>query len=185
MLDLLEIAVVFTLGLTTGAAMFVGFGYYQLNKIKKNKADIVDKFKKHAETVRKKEISIKDRFVQAHELAKMQVELKAMAEMPSKNALHSRHKNGLISEIAELERQKISILKTILGDGMDPLITVINPSGEREEILLSTYVAGAETTLQDSFGDPAPSDVPGTTTLPKKIGKFVVLKGGKDDGTTH
>jgi hypothetical protein len=177
-----ETVFIFTLGMLSGGAIFVGYGFYQLKKLKRAKAHIVEQFKKHSETVQKKELSIKDRLIQAHELAKMQVELKAMAEMPSKNALHSNHKNGLISEIMDLERQKIDILRSILGDGIDPLITVINPSGVREDILLSAYIGDAEATLEEASGGTPPKT---SNVVTKKIGKFMVIKGGKDDGTSH
>jgi hypothetical protein len=177
---------IFLFGLAVGAGMFMGYGWYQMNKIKKVKDLLMNQIRQKAAEMDGKRDSIKDRLVKASELAQDQASIRAQIEMPSKNALHSRHKNGLVAELQDLEQQKLDLLKTVLAEGFDPTITVINESGARQEIPLSTYVNQATVALNDSLGTsdatppPAPED-----NQPKKVGKFIIYKGGKDDGTTH
>lgn len=182
---MVEIWFFFMLGMLTGAAIFVGYGYYQFNKIKKAKENLLDQlYKKTAEVEQKKEL-IKDRLTQASELAKMQMELRAQAEMPSKNAVHSKYKNDLVHEINDMEHRKLDLLRTILAEGFDPTITVFDETGQRNEVPLSSYVNEA-TNLLGVRNDKQP-EAPKDTGLgePKKVGKFLIYKGGKDDGTTH
>ena len=183
----LYVSIIFVCGVITGVFTVGMYLRYKVKKLRtsnnKTKEDIVDEFKKLAEKLQSKESSIKDRLLQAQEIARQQVEIKSMAEAPSKNALHSRHKNGLIGDIAELERQKLALLRSILDDGLDPTITVITAAGNREELLLSAYVAEAELSLNEY--SPA-SKTPEAPDTPRQVGKFTVHKGGKnDDGTGH
>ena len=131
--------------------------------------------------------SIKERLIKASDMAKAQMELEAAMEQPSKNALHSRYKNGLYSELQDMEQQKLDLLSTILAEGFDPMITVINKSGVKSEIPLSSYVNDATGVLKKSLGeDPSsPPTTPEDPTQPRKVGNFIVYKGGKDDGTVH
>lgn len=184
-MEWITVPVAFVLGMLTGGALFIGYGMYMMNKIDKAKLRLVDELKKKVGDAATRTESIKERLIQAAELARAQIDLRAQIEMPSKNALHSRYKNGLVREMNELEQQKISILRSILGDGFDPTITVVNDSGAKEEIPLSVYVANAEQNLGGKVETPSePAQTPDVNE-PKRIGKFVIYKGGKDDGTTH
>lgn len=182
----------FCLGVLAGAGLFIVYGTYQIIKLKRAKSNILKKIKDKMDEINTTALtsvknsdkgnSIKDRLMQAARLCETQNELRAQAELPSKNSLHSRHKNGLIKEVQDLEAQKISILKTVLGDGFDPMITVIKEGGVTEEILLSTYVIQSEEILNANLPPPSPESNNG----PRKAGKFVIYNGGKnDDGTTH
>jgi hypothetical protein len=173
--------------------MFLGYGYYQVNKMKKIKDTLLDQLKAKVKEqvqgldIEQKKTSIKERLVKASELANAQMDIRAQMEMPSKNALHSRYKNGLIGELQDMEQQKLDLLRTVLAEGFDPMITVINESGAKSEIPLSTYVDEATGVLSRHLGEtppPPPSDAT-DPTQPRKAGKFFVYKGGKDDGTTH
>ena len=178
----------FAAGMCFGSAMFLVYGWYTVNKMKKTKEVLMDAIRQKAKEMDQKKDSIKDRLIKASELAQAQMAVKAQIEMPSKNALHSRYKNGLVSDIQDMEHQKLDILRTVLAEGFDPIITVINDVGGREEIPLSAYVNSAAQLLNDTSGtkttpegDPPVSKAPDT----KKVGKFILHRGGKDDGTTH
>jgi len=174
----------FLFGMLTGAGMFMGYGYYQFTKIRAAKENLLDQLQKKAAEVDRKRDTIKERFLQATELAKLQNDLRAQCEMPSKNALHSRHKNDLIHEINDMEQRKLDLLRTILAEGYDPTITVSNENGSKREIPLSAYVNEALAQLNSRSGMVPPKDTPPGEA--KKIGKFMIYKGGKDDGgTTH
>lgn len=184
----------FLLGSLVGAMFVVVYGSYQMTKLTKTrKGELINKLKESMNAAQialltdaDKGNSIRDRLMQASKIAEVQNGLRAQAEMPSKNALHSRYKNGIILQVQELEAQKISILKTVLGDGFDPLITILREGGVQEEIPLSVYVSQSETQL-NSMNPPTPGTTPEATPAgPRKAGKFVIYTGGRnDDGTTH
>ena len=182
---------VFMLGVLMGCAVFTAYGIYQVNKLKKQKESITDQLQKRITDMKTKEAFIKERLSKAAELAQKQQELHSQAEQPSKNATHSRYKNGLIAEITSLEKQKIDVLQSILTEGFNPIITLTHDNGAREDIPLSEYLAAAQlnmNNLTSSKNDepvPQPPPTSAGTEPPKQIGKFFVYKGGKPDGTTH
>lgn len=183
----------FLMGVLTGAGLVVAYGTYQMIQLKKNKSELIGKLKdklSELKTDQQKEIekgqSIKDRLMMASRLADAQMEIRAQAEMPSKNSLHSRYKNGLVSQINELEAEKLSILRSVLGDGFNPTITVMREGGVKEEISLSDYVAQSEELFNTNNPAAPGSKEEGPVNGPRKAGKFVIYTGGKnDDGTTH
>lgn len=179
----MDIAIIFILGMITGSGLFIVYGMYQLNKLKSAKTKITDEIKKKLEDLEGKRESIKTRLIKAQELTQQQIDLRAATEMPSKNAVHSRYKNGLIGEITKLEEEKIAILRSILDDGYDPEITVLTDDGAKQSMPLSQFV-GVVQKKHENNGNTTPPSTP-TSEAVKKVGKFVILKGGKDDGTTH
>ena len=101
--------ITFMLGMFSGAAIFMLYGFYQVKKMRKKAVGLLAKIdeivaKATSETEAKKD-SIKERLVKASDIARLQMDLKSQVEMPSKNALHSRHKNGIVYEIKELEQE--------------------------------------------------------------------------------
>lgn len=176
----------FLLGIAFGLGCFLAYGAYQVHKIQKTRDKLLGELKKKAEEAQLKSDSIKERLVKASELAQAQMALRAQAEMPSKNALHSQYKNGLVAEIADLEQKKLDLLKTVLAEGFDPVITVVNDNGSKEEMALSEYVNVALADLgQRRPSEKLPETPPTSPGEPKRAGKFIVYTGGKNDGTTH
>lgn len=177
----------FILGFGISTTLFIGYGAYQLIKFRKLKNSVLSKIKEAQKSDSNsldpdKRASIKERLIQAAKLAEQQLELRAQAEMPSKNSLHSRYKNTIISKIQDLELEKISILKTILGDGFDPNIVIVREGGVREEISLSQYLVEAEGAL------PPEDKSENISNGPRKVGKFLVYTGGNssdDEGLVH
>ena len=184
----MDIFLAFIAGVVCGMSVIVCYGWYQLNKLKKIKDALMEQLKiKASADMDQKKSSIKERLAKASEIAKAQAAIRSRIEMPSKNGLDSRHKNGLVYELQDLEQQKLDLLKTILAEGFDPMITMVNEVGDKTEVPLSTYVNEAIGALGASTGV-TPTSSPATPTepdQPKKIGKFLLYKGGKDDGTTH
>jgi hypothetical protein len=180
----MEYAFWFILGLINGSAIVMGYDAWQLRKMEQTKKALLEQIKTRVMEEEKKKNSIKDRLFQASELAQTQMTIKGQLEMPSKNGLHSKYKNELVIELQDLEQKKIEILKSIIADGFDPMITVVNESGTKSEIPLSAYVTEALSTLGKITGS-QPPPLPPDATNPKKGNKFIVYKGGKDDGTTH
>lgn len=58
------------------------------------------------------------------ELSNQQAKLIVQLSIPSKNASHARHRSNILEEVKELEQAKIKIFKSIVDDGVDPLVKV-------------------------------------------------------------
>ena len=176
----------FFFGVLCGITLYFAYGCHQYNKIKKVKEGLITQMQERSKEMSEKGNSIKERLIKASELAQAQVALKGQLDAPSKNALHSRYKNGLIGEIQHMEEEKLSLLRTVLAEGYDPLITVVNETGIAEQVTLSSYVSQASMALSEFTGTPPPPPTDAASVnQPRKAGKFVVYKGGKDDGTSH
>jgi hypothetical protein len=180
----MEVVISFFLGVLFGGSLFTFYGFLQARKLEKAKESLIAQLKDKAKELDEKRNSIADRLKKASELAQQQLALKAQMEAPSQNGLHSRYKNGLAGEIYDMEEEKLQLLRTVLAEGFDPMITIINESGTREEVPLSAYVNQASGMLNENHGTKLPT-TPTDPNQPRKAGKFVVYKGGKDDGTTH
>ena len=111
----------FLLGALLGTVFVLAYGAYHLMNLKKLSKELEAKAKITREKIR----SIKERLVRVQEITRLQLDLVGAIDQPSKNALHSRYKNGLNEEIKLLEEEKLEILKSILRDGFDPVITVV------------------------------------------------------------
>ena len=175
---------------------------YCLHKVKKlgiaegedelNK--IAEKMKEKVNEARTRINSVKDRLGEVYSISKRQQDLQAALDMPSTNALHSRHKNGIVAELKELEEQKYNILQSILKDGFDPLINVINEDNTKEEMKLSQFVAKMNGAHPLEEGELPPDNKPAVEkdeidkeleNLPRKAGKFVVYTGKGKKPTNH
>ena len=171
---------IFITGFTMGGCSVVVWTLRQVRKIDKVKSELLYQVKQKTSDLEAKRESITKRLIEAAEITKTQLALQSQTDMPSKNALHSRHKNKLIGELKDLEMQKISLLRSILEDGFDPTITIMTEDGTKEDLLLSKFLSQAYNPT-DEVKSPKPDGSPSTRT----VGKFVVHKGGKSDGTTH
>jgi flagellar biosynthesis GTPase FlhF len=160
----------------------LGYGMYSLKKITKQKESLL---KQAEQTQKTKELlvaSIKDRLTKAHEMTQKQFELLAELDMPSKNAVHSKWKNGISREVRQLEDDKVALLKSILADGFDPEIAILNESYQKEKIKLSDYLKKIEKTVGSETPPPPPPPENSGTTL-KKVGRFFVYSGGGPTNT--
>ncbi len=159
-MEILTVLAFFLLGMISGACLTIAttvlIGKRLMNK---------DSTKKRPETVN-------ERMKKVKAITEEQLDLQSGAQGPQKNSLHGRYKNGLIGRIKELEEQKNDILRSILADGFDPEITVMDGSGVVSTIKLSEFMAQNGITMPPK---PAP-------TSTKQVGKFTVHRGGKDDG---
>ena len=147
----------------------------RIEEFKKQYSQSMDAFKdavkEQVDSLESKRDSIKERLIKAQEITQQQLELRAQTDMPSKNAMHSRYKNGLIGEIKKLEEDKRTVLESILKDGYDPIITVVDESGGQKNISLSEFlgVSAAANTPE------VPAE---TQPQVRQAGKFTVIKGG-------
>jgi hypothetical protein len=177
---------VFFAGFIMGMAFILFLSYVSVNAQKKKIKDAFAKVVRTSEQEEKILEAVRPRLKQAAEISNRQVDLLSQAQMPSKNSLHSRHKNDLIGEIKMLEEEKRSILRSILNEGVDPKLTITNDNNEKEIILLSEYMLRNGIPLKDE-AEPVPANKPETKQEEGKItkvGKFYVVPGGKND-TSH
>jgi len=173
----MEFLLGFILGALFGTGAFIAWSFYQVGKMKKAKDKLLASLKDKILEQDSKRQSIIDRLKRAQAITEQQLDIRAQTDQPSKNALHSKYKNGLIGDIKKLEEDKIAILQSILDDGFDPLINVVDDNGQKQELPLSHFVTKARTTISEGGAPQEPAT--------KKVGRFVVVKGGKDDGTVH
>lgn len=185
----------FTLGFVVGsvvtASSLLAIGYYFLQRDAKKVKELIAKANKQQADLDEKYKTVKPRLDRAADISARQLDIMAAVDMPSKNALHSQHKNALIAEIKELEKEKRSILHSIIDDGFDPNLTVTAEDGTKEVITLSEYMA-RQGILHEKQNQPKEEPIErevlkeekGKTPQITKKGKFIVIKGGKND-TTH
>ena len=188
----------FSLGLIAGVVLSVSYAFYiayrtkvkleekvkalkeklnanaSLSEDAKNKEDLLQELLNTRDDVR----SIRDRLAKAQEITRQQLDLRDQASQPSKNSMHSKWKNGLISEINSLEEEKRSILESILKDGHDPFVMVLDEeTGSTKKIPLSEFLGRPSSQNTDQKNIEQESSAPEITNKHK----FVVIKGGKDD----
>jgi hypothetical protein len=96
--------------------------------------------------------AIKLKIERINEISKIQLDYIGALDRPNASASHARHKNNLVSQVKSLEEEKITLFKSILEDGMDPLLTVVIDgvtknlrASELLPILESGHVPPAET----------------------------------------
>lgn len=111
--------------------------------------------------------SIKQRFKEFDRLTKDQQNLFKSADAPSRSASHSKFKNSVFSEIKQIEEKKRDILKSILEDGFDAPVQMVDGDGTMTRMRISEVLA------KDSKTDPIPSQKPER--------KLRLVKGEKDD----
>lgn len=94
-----------------------------------------------AKSSKKEKIAaIKAKFDFFQELTLKQLDLIGKLDQPSSNASHSRFKNSLRQDIKQIEEEKMSILQSILDDGVDAEVKVITPDGSTTKKRISEIV---------------------------------------------
>lgn len=150
--------------------LFLVFMYRRRARIIKEDAAIVNAL---AESLQQAELigSIKQRFKQFQQLTEAQQELFRQADIPSAGSSHSKFKNSVISEIRSLEEKKRDILKTILADGIDAPVRMIDGDGTMTSMRISEVLA--KDFDKDTKTDPIPDRKP--------VRNLRLIKGEKDD----
>jgi hypothetical protein len=166
----------FLLGFLLGSGAVMGYGMYSLKKAAKKKQATLKALQKTQQEKQNMFESIKKRLVEAQDLTQKQFELLAELDAPSKNALHSKYKNQIIHELRKIEDEKMIILRSILSDGFDPEIAIINDRAEKEKVKLSEYLSRMDD--KESGETPPPEPPPESGITVKKVGKFFVYSGG-------
>jgi hypothetical protein len=163
----------FALGFIVGTIATISLAFYfEARTLKKLKEETGNT---------KKQPRYLNRMKRIKDITDEQLELAQQADGPQKNGLDGKYKNNLNRQIKALDEEKNNILISILEDGHDPELTTMDSSGVVTKMKLSEYMA--------YMGIKMPPKSPPKETQSKieRIGKFTVVKGGKDDGgdTTH
>jgi hypothetical protein len=119
---------------------------------------------------------ISDRLSKVKELTSLQLELQKSISGPQKNSLDGKHKNYLMRELKDIEEEKTEILKSIISDGHDPVISTMDTAGVVTKGKLSEFLAQHGIVVEGK----------NTQQIEQKpVNKFTVVQGGKfesDDG---
>jgi len=130
-------------GFVFGVATVMSMAFYYAGKeMKKKKSRVMD-FYKELDKVKdtlKKATDVQERMNKVKQITKEQLDLQMQVELPQKNALDGQYKNSLSRKITSMEEEKKGILQSILNDGFDPEITIMNSESKLETMKLSEFM---------------------------------------------
>ena len=128
--------------------------------------------------------SVNERLNQVKELTRKQLTIQSEMESPKFSSLDAKYKMSLIEVIGELEINKNNILQSILDDGFDPSVSVMQNDGTPLPMKLSEFVALTTKAPPVETLPEVPLEYEGPK--PRQVGKFTVYSGSKKgDDTTH
>lgn len=168
----MDLIAFFLIGMICGLILAVGVVLYLGRRV-------LNKKTKEVST----KLSISDRMKRVKEISTEQLELAMRADGPQKNSLDGKYKNSMIGRLKGLEEEKNDLLRSIIADGHDPELTTMNESGVVEKMKLSEYMAymGISMTTTTKQTEQPKVSKPRT----EQIGKFTVIRGGKDGGNDN
>lgn len=132
LLDIMFTFSVFALSFVAGVFTIGGYALHRLRKFDQARL-------KFSQEIAKAN-SAKDRINKAFDICERQFAILSGLEGPQSGPLHGKHKQQMNAELKRLEEEKMTILKSVLADGYDPKLAMINDTGEREAVKLSDFV---------------------------------------------
>lgn len=140
------VAISFFAGGFFGIVTAICIGLYLSKQDEQHIKEINDTIPKIYEKLKMEKIktSVRARFDQIQAITDRQISLQQSTSVPSKSASHSRWKNDLNRQILEMEKEKIKIIRSILADGVDPLITIMGNDNETVKIRMSEAITRLE-----------------------------------------
>lgn len=88
--------------------------------------------------------SIKIRFGKVEKITIEQMRLMDLLTAPNKGAAHAKGKKDLVDGIEALEDNKINIFRSILKDGFNPVVSMYNEAGKKEDMKMSEAIERSE-----------------------------------------
>jgi hypothetical protein len=138
----------FVLGFLLGGISIIIYGLYSYKRRYKEFSDLLNQTKPilpplpHLkEKTSMVNPSIKSRLTKAQEITEQQLNILYSMEAPQTNSLDGRNKNRMNQELKRLEEEKQLVLKSIVDDGYNPRVAIVNADGELEKIYLKDYLA--------------------------------------------
>lgn len=128
--------------------------------------------------------AVKLQLERINEISKIQLGYASALDRPNASAAHARHKNGVVSQMKELDEEKIAIFKSILSSGVDPMLS-ISIDGEIKSLRASEllpYLEGKGSLP----ADPAPQTKTDSNSTVSAKFKLHVVKSTteKDNGSS-
>jgi hypothetical protein len=120
-----------------------------------------------------------DKFDRINEITKTQLDLFASTQLPSSSPSHSKYKNGIVGELKKLEEEKLEIMKSLLDEGIDPEVGVLDEDGNLKSSKMSEIVK--------KYTDNKETEIPQNKTKTEskspvnKDAKVISLFGNKGD----
>lgn len=114
--------------------------------------------------------SAKLRFNKIEDITADQLSLIKQLDMPSSSASHSRYKNTLIRQLSDMENEKIEIMRSIVKDGIDPVVS-FSIDGEIQKMKMSEAV-----TRHDAKSNVTKTD----SKIPHKKNKLQLVTNNED-----
>lgn len=164
--ELVVILASFLLGAVVTLFLLVVWALFLYKKQQKTKGS-EGPLKPNESLEKTKPLSVQERLSKVRELTSIQIKLSSQVEIPQKNSLDGKYKNGLSKEIKKIEEEKTEILRSILSDGYDPDVSALDEGGYKT-MKLSQFLGIASPVPQHQA----------TNIKAKKI-QLSVLKGGK------
>jgi len=126
--------------------LFYGFSTLKSSDIAKAKVkntdSLVQRVIEKTKSLKPLDPSVKTRLDESFDITERQLSILGQLDMPQSGPLHGKHKNLLVYELKTLETKKMEILKSIIEDGYNPKLVIINSdSGERESVFLSEFLS--------------------------------------------
>lgn len=167
----------FLVGFSSLAVPLMIWAYRINKKHKKQTIDKIQEMQKMADAQK----SVTNRIKQVQEITSEQNDLIAQVQHPSMNAVHSKHKNGIKDRLKKLEEEKVEILQSIIKEGHDPVVAVIDPvSGEMVDRKLSEFLANHNILPGDTEQTDDMNGMQSSRKIKKK-GNLYVVDGGEED----
>lgn len=147
MMMAVSLFLMFVLGFAVALVSILFYGFSTLKssevakaKVKKTESllqQIIEKTK----SIKPLDPSVKARLEESFDITEKQLSILGMLDMPQSGPLHGKHKNLLVHELKALETKKMELLKSIVEEGHNPKLVIINSdSGERESVFLSDFL---------------------------------------------
>jgi len=153
---------VFVMGFAMGFLVQNLIEYYRAKQRKKAVTKLIDAIKKYASNVTDNiPESVLERLKRAQKIESEQLEMAYANEGPQRGILDGRSRNQISGQIKKLSEEKLELLQSILREGHDPSITVMN-EGKRENMKLSEYMKLNNKVYSEDTAEEKPVEKPKT-----------------------
>ena len=167
-MTVVSLFLMFVLGFVVAlvSILFYGFSTLKSSEVAKAKAQktdsILQQLLEKTKSLKPLDPSVKARLEESFDITERQLSILGSLDMPQSGPLHGKHKNLLMHELKTLETRKMELLKSIIEDGYNPKLVIINSdSGERESVFLSEFLSKqAATEKEAALAKPPQSKAP-------------------------
>lgn len=140
--------IVFFIGFNLGVLTVCAWAIYAANKIAKQakasnskmETKLKAAFNAAAAAVSKEDSSVRQRLNKVQDLTQEQLGILGMMDKPQSGPLEGRNRKYLQAQLTEIEEEKLNLMKSIIKDGFNPKIKILNDQGEVETITLESFL---------------------------------------------